>query len=145
MSIFIFKCFWLVTRDFSSLSSECRFSSWTPMAFWSYYRAALVLLFCVFTFFALHSSNCPSHQCWTSLCLGNSSSLLKPVLSSVSPQPGYALCLNYHRLSLYVSIYLPINVQIMYIYIYTHMYIPAYICIYMRTSRHLTAIHLYEA
>lgn len=86
-----FQMLLLVTRDFSALSSECRLSSWTPMAFWSYYRAALVLLFCVFSFLALHSSNCPSHQCWTFLCLGNSKSLLKPVLSSVSPQPGYSV------------------------------------------------------
>lgn len=142
-----FQMLLLVTRDFRALGSECRLASWTPMTFWPYYRAALVLLFCVFTFFTLHSSNCPSHQHWTSLCLGNSSSLLKPILSSVSPPPGYALCLNYHRLSLYISTYLPINVRIMYTHIYTHIYIFLHIHVYtcVQAGIHVTAIHLYEA
>lgn len=57
-----FQMLLLVTRDFRALGSESRFTSWTLMASWPYYRAVSELLFCGCIFFTLHSSNCHSHQ-----------------------------------------------------------------------------------
>lgn len=49
--------------------------------------------------------------------------------------------LNYHKLSLYISIYLPIYVQIMYSYAFLHIYV--YTCV--QVGIRLTAIYLYAS
>lgn len=50
-------------------------------------------------------------------------------------------CLNYHRLSLYISIYLPIYIQVMYSYALLHIYV--YTC--AQAGIHLIAICLYAS